>query len=410
MERRARRRLRRLASHMIAAAAEEQSGAVVEQQQEDAQLLFFPDLTAADLPQPTNDMAQAKADLDVFGYAIWADALPEAEVAALARRIVAQAEAERREGLVPDVDKAVLSVSSIVNKGTEFAPLLTHPVATELLTHMVGEHYNLSTGFAKLVKPGAVAETLHTDQWWLPPPQERARVGDRRAQARQPPIRAGSITRELAYTPEWHSGDNLTRDADAGEDGEADDDGMRSFIPPCMATQALFCVSDFTEFNGSTLLVPGSHLAGRHPTKAEAIDGGKAAGAVKLTAPAGSCIVFDSRCWHMSGGFDASDAAASDWSEPTTGKPWRMGVFMNYVPPMIRQNENWAMSLDEQVIEQLTDEQKARLGLKTWFGYGNIGASAKSFGIETHDGNFQERLKDKDGWLGRHQRSVGRLE
>ena len=204
MERRARRRLRRLASHMIAAAAEEQSGAVVEQQQEDAQLLFFPDLTAADLPQPTNDMAQAKADLDVFGYAIWADALPEAEVAALARRIVAQAEAERREGLVPDVDKAVLSVSSVVNKGTEFAPLLTHPVATELLTHMVGEHYNLSTGFAKLVKPGAVAETLHTDQWWLPPPQERARVGDRRAQARRPAARAVSITRELAYTPEWH--------------------------------------------------------------------------------------------------------------------------------------------------------------------------------------------------------------
>ena len=59
-----------------------------------------------------------------------------------------------------------------------------------------------------------------------------------------------------------------------------------------MANQALFCVSDFTEFNGATRLVPGSHLAGRHPTKAEAVEGGKAAGAISLVAPAGSCIVF----------------------------------------------------------------------------------------------------------------------
>ena len=372
-------------------------------------LLFFPELTVADLPKPTNDMTAAKEDLDVFGYAIWKNALTEDQVTGLATRIVTQAEAELREGLVPDSDKKVVSVSSIINKGEEFAPLLTHPAATELLTHMVGEHYNLSTGFAKLVKPGAVAETLHTDQWWLPPPQLRAREGDRRTQSQQPPIRAGSSTRELAYTAEWHSGDNASFDA-SPEGEHASNAGLVSFIPPCMATQALFCVSDFTEFNGSTLLVPGSHLAGRHPTKAEALDGGKAAGAVSLTAPAGSCIVFDSRCWHMSGGFSVSDAESTRWSEPTTGKPWRMGVFMNYVPPIIRQNENWALSLSEEVVAHLTDEQKARLGLKTWFGYGNIGSSAKSFAIETHDGDFQARLRDNDGWLGRHQRPVGRLE
>ena len=34
------------------------------------------------------------------------------------------------------------------------------------------------------------------------------------------------------------------------------------------------------------------------------------------------------------------------WIEPVTGKPWRLGVFMNYVPPMIRQNENFALSMD----------------------------------------------------------------
>ena len=43
-------------------------------------------------------------------------------------------------------------------------PLLTHPDATELLSHLLGEHYNLSTGFVKIVKPGAEAEALHTDR------------------------------------------------------------------------------------------------------------------------------------------------------------------------------------------------------------------------------------------------------
>ena len=118
------------------------------------------------------------------------------------------------------------------------------------------------------------------------------------------------------------------------------------------------------------LQVPGSHLAGRHPTKEEAAEGGKAAGAVPLCAPAGTCIVFDSRCWvcpqapsallglanlttsaatvqHMSGGMAAQEEGTEPaWVEPHTGKPWRLGVFMNYVGPQIRQNENYAMSLD----------------------------------------------------------------
>ena len=100
--------------------------------------------------------------------------------------------------------------------------------------------------------------------------------------------------------------------------------GTVSYIPACVANQALFCASDFTpvsvyssslhsafhvviplhktepasflslppaairrgscvhgctmQENGATMLVPGSHLAGRHPSKHEAAEGGKAAG------------------------------------------------------------------------------------------------------------------------------------
>eukprot|EP01043_Picozoa_sp_COSAG02_P008996 COSAG02_NODE_298_length_25350_cov_48.266999_29_plen_427_part_00 len=422
------RRLCVLAKHLVAA--------VEEVEVED--LYFFPNQPRSILPALTNDMAQAKRDIDVFGYCLWANALSEEEISTMARRLVAQADAEVRDGLAKD--GATHFIGSIVNKGEEFEPLLTHPEAEELLTHLLGEHYNLSTGFAKIVKPGAVAETLHTDQWWLPPPQIRERGPG--AMESQPEVRTGSITRELAYTTAMHSGDHVATIAD--RDGGSP--RTVSFIPPCAANQALFCVSDFTETNGSTLLVPGSHLAGRHPTKEEAKEGGKAAGAVALCAPAGTCIVFDSRCWHMSGSYegveerkdsneehrekDHSSAVTvgqslkellpldDSWVEPHTGKPWRLGVFMNYVGPMIRQNENFALSMDPDVLARLSDAAKARLGLKTWFGYGHVGGGGESDKskkpgtgrAKTHDGNFKERLKDTDDWIGRHQPGPRRLE
>jgi hypothetical protein len=143
-----RRRLRAVAAHLVTArlaAAESAETAVEAESDAEAELYFFPGSDRSILPSLTNDMAQAKRDIDVFGYCLWADALSEEEVATMAKRVVAQAEAEVREGQAKD--GATHFIGSIVNKGEEFEPLLTHPVATELLTHMLGEHYNLSTGF-----------------------------------------------------------------------------------------------------------------------------------------------------------------------------------------------------------------------------------------------------------------------
>jgi ectoine hydroxylase-related dioxygenase (phytanoyl-CoA dioxygenase family) len=289
--------------------------------------LFVSDYST--LPTLTNDMAQAKRDIDIYGYALWANALTEEQVTKLSARIIEQHEEETAQGKLDfDPGPTTGNVGSIANKGEEFTDLLVHSEATELLTHILGQQYHLSTGFVKIVKPGAKAELLHTDQWWSAVPQKRIH-----GQEAQPAVRAGSITREIAYTADWHAGDN------------GNGPGTVSYIPPCNANQAVFCVTDFTPENGATKLVPGSHLAGRHPTKHEAEEGGKAAGAIDLCAPAGTCIVFDSRCWHMSGAMVEN----TSWRDERSGKPWRLGAFYNYVAPMIRQNENWAMSLDPEV-------------------------------------------------------------
>ena len=64
---------------------------------------------------------------------------------------------------------------------------------------------------------------------------------------------------------------------------------------------------------------------------------------------------------------------------------------------------------------QLSDEAKARLGLKSWFGYGSVGGvrpdgtAFNTYG--TNDGDFAARLEDEDdGWITREQPGARRLE
>ena len=157
--------------------------------------MFFEDYDI--LPRLTNDMAVAKSDLDRFGYCLWRDAIDAEHVGRLCRRIVQQAEAEQREGLVKDPEAAAHFMSCVINKGEEFWPLLTHPEATELLSHLLGEHYNLSTGFVKIIKPGAEAEALHTDRaptapFSWPPAPAPALTGAGRQSGGSPLPRSGS--------------------------------------------------------------------------------------------------------------------------------------------------------------------------------------------------------------------------
>jgi ectoine hydroxylase-related dioxygenase (phytanoyl-CoA dioxygenase family) len=57
-----------------------------------------------------------------------------------------------------------------------------------------------------------------------------------------------------------------------------------------------FPLDDLTEDNGATYVLPGSHVLAEAPSEAK-FD----AGAVRLTCPAGSMIVLNSRVWHRGG-------------------------------------------------------------------------------------------------------------
>ena len=71
--------------------------------------------------------------------------------------------------------------------------------------------------------------------------------------------------------------------------------------PDCiMHLTALLMISPFTEANGGTLVVPGSHRFPSNPTDSKlGIDPTQPyATEFRVTGPAGSMVVFDSRLWH----------------------------------------------------------------------------------------------------------------
>lgn len=105
-------------------------------------------------------------------------------------------------------------------------------------------------------------------------------------------------------------------------------------------------LDDFTADNGATEVVPGSHLAG-DDADPEAL----AARAVPVIAPAGTLMVFESRLWHRTG-CNRSGAR-------------RAALFGWYTRPIYRTQENWFLSLDDDVVADASDELLVLLGYRT---------------------------------------------
>ena len=71
-----------------------------------------------------------------------------------------------------------------------------------------------------------------------------------------------------------------------------------------MAAQAIFCISDFSEETGGTIIWPGSHKwAEVPPEDFESTPSGW----IVTEAPAGSVIMLNSGVWHT-GGINQSDS------------------------------------------------------------------------------------------------------
>jgi ectoine hydroxylase-related dioxygenase (phytanoyl-CoA dioxygenase family) len=303
----------------------------------------------SELPQPTEDLDRARADLDRSGYCLLANAIDDAQRRALLTRLEQQAAAEKQRGLAfedggpeqqwggfRDADGRIRPqafraengginqrVWMLPNKGRVFLDLLGQRRVRELVSYVLGDEYILSSYTANIAKPGGVKMDLHTDQWWMPEPVRRERRG----------LPIGSMTRS-----------RFDFDADADH----------RMIAPAACSNVIWMLSDFTEHNGATRIVPGSHRSGRHPDP----ERDKDVATVGAVAPAGTALVTDGRVWHGTGA--------------NSGNDLRYAILTTYCGPQFRPQENFTIGLSDEVLRDAAPDLLTLFGFKVWHAYGRI--------------------------------------
>ncbi len=120
----------------------------------------------------------------------------------------------------------------------------------------------------------------------------------------------------------------------------------RPWPPEPQGMNVAWLLDDFTADNGATEVVPGSHRAGDDVDPAAL-----SSQAVPVIAPAGTLMVFESRLWHRTG--------CNRSSAP------RAALFGWYTRPIYRTQENWFLSLDDEVVAQASDDLLVLLGYRT---------------------------------------------
>lgn len=200
-------------------------------------------------------------------------------------------------------------VYTLVAKGAPFAAMAEHPRILALLEKLLMPNYLLTASQAIHIHPGETAQPLHFDDSFYALPRPR------------PPVSISTI---------W-------------------------------------AIDPFTEENGATMLIPGSHLWGNEvPGNAAGPDdfntetGYREAGQrdgwtvregyrlVPALMPPGSVIVFSGTLWH-GGGANRSDTP-------------RLAISHQYCHPWARQQENYTLAVPPEAAARLSPRIRAMLG------------------------------------------------
>jgi ectoine hydroxylase-related dioxygenase (phytanoyl-CoA dioxygenase family) len=288
------------------------------------------------LPRPTRDPQKLKADLTAYGYCLIDRALDSETLGRVQDRLFRQAGAERKlhnRKNPANTDPVSQWVGMLLNKGEIFLELVREPLCMSLIEHLLGPDYLISCVDAQIQHPGSGMMPLHTDQWWMPQPQAPGKPSPRPADARR-------------------------------NNGSAvDPTPCDNPIAPIAAANVMWMITDFTEENGATRIVPGSHLSGAQPDPSVP----HRIGSVPAAGPAGTAFAFDARLWH---GAAPNRSAAARYGVTTVG-----------CGPQFRPLENYTRGLRPEVMARCPPEILRRLGFAAWSSYGHTGDPEAAFAV-----------------------------
>ena len=301
-------------------------------------------------PKPTVSLKTAKNDLKKWGYCLLENAIPKSLNTKSMKRLIEQAEAEKKLNIAyedgsktkkwgefnnkdtnPGINQRVWMLP---NKGQVFLDILQNHKYVDCVKQIVGDEFLVSSFGANIAKPGGIAMDLHTDQWWLPDPVRRT----------EDFLPSGSINREKFN---YKINTDILKNTD--------------LVSRPAVSNVLIMLNGMSKENGGTLIVPGSHLFGRHPDKV--LD--KDIITISAEGPPGCAIITDGRLWHGTGA--------------NITQKNRLVLLITFCGPQFRPQENFTLGIKEEVFLQLNNYQKEILGFKVWNGYGRTGNPTDKF-------------------------------
>ena len=181
-------------------------------------------------------------------------------------------------------------VYNLLALGELYEQIPVHPVVLPLMHHLLGQGCLVSSLSAITIHPGEVAQPIHADDQVIPIPK---------------PHRA-------------------------------------------VTANSMWAITDFTDANGATRVIPGSHLEPSSPAYGQQYD------SICAEMPRGSILVWDGGLWH-GGGANVTDTK-------------RRGIAMNYCAGFIRQQENQQLGIPLDTARRFSPELQDLCGFGVYKG------------------------------------------
>ncbi|MBI5087682.1 MAG: phytanoyl-CoA dioxygenase family protein [Actinobacteria bacterium] len=246
--------------------------------------------TEATTPSAQCELSEHIERLDRDGYTILVDAF-DLDVASRLRDDIARLERELRIG--PGTNgfegRCTTRVYNLLAHGPLYESIPVHPVVLALMHYLLGDGCLVSSLSSIAIGPGEIAQPIHADDQVMPLPKPH----------------------------------------------------------PATTANSMWALTDFTEANGATRIIPGTHAAGS-PVYGQHYD------SVPAEMPAGSILVWHGSLWH-GGGANTTDGT-------------RIGVAMNYCAGWVRQQENQQLGIPLDTVRGFSPELRELCGFGVYRG------------------------------------------